>query len=138
MYSVYEVRNNDSISSIADIFGISEEELIALNKANFYPGNFIVVPNTLTYEIKKGDNLYMIAKKYGISLDELISLNGLDKEDYIYPGEILKIPKNNNYITKEGDTIKDILKFSNIEDLLNKNSEIYLVPNQIIFYTKEY
>ena len=80
----------------------------------------------------------MIAKKYGISLDELISLNGLDKEDYIYPGEILKIPKNNNYITKEGDTIKDILKFSNIEDLLNKNSEIYLVPNQIIFYTKEY
>ncbi len=144
MYNVYQVRYDDTMDSIASAFGITKDELAMLNNINNLTyGDFIVVPNSsndfFKYEIKKGDNLYGIASKYGTTIENLISLNGLNKNDYIYPGEVLLIPKSKigRYEVKEGDTLNKILALTSIEDILDNNSNIYLLPNQVILYTKE-
>ena len=44
----------------------------------------------------------------------------------------------NFYITKNNDTIKTILENTNlpIEEIINQNDNIYLVPDQLIIYKK--
>lgn len=143
MFNVYQVKFRDTLSSIAKDFGITEDELKMINGIDGIKfGDFIVVPSKnklLKYEIKNGDTLYSIAANYNVPLDILISLNGLNKDDYIYPGEKIMIPNNDLgvYQTKENGTLNDLLKISNLEDLLRQNSNIYLIPNQLIYYTKE-
>ncbi|MBR1376401.1 MAG: LysM peptidoglycan-binding domain-containing protein [Bacilli bacterium] len=144
MYNVYQVKINDTLDSIANNFGISKEELISINNmnGNVSYGDFLVVPNNntnfMSYTIVKGDTLYSIASRYNVSLDSILNLNGLNKEDYIYPGEVIMIPRNGvgSYVVKEGDTLNDIINMSSLDDVLRMNERIYLLPNQLIVYTK--
>ena len=144
MYSVYQVNFNDTLDSIANNFGITKEELIALNtiNGNIAYGDYIVVPanksNFMEYTIQKGDNIYSIAEKYNVSVNSILNMNGLNKDDYIYPGDTLMIPRNGmgSYVVKEGDTMLDIIRLSDINDIIDMNERIYLLPNQLIMYTK--
>lgn len=144
MYSVYQVNFNDTLDSIANNFGITREELIAINNINgsISYGDYIVVPangtNFMEYKVQKGDSVYSIAERFNVSVDSILNINGLNRDDYIYPGDIMMIPKNGvgTYIVKEGDTILDIIKLSDINDVINMNERIYLLPNQLIMYTK--
>ena len=64
-------------------------------------------------------------------------INGMNNS-FIRPGQIIKVPKRDVslFLTREGDTIQSIAneKGIKIEDLLNYNDNIYLLPNQIIIY----
>ena len=92
------------------------------------------------YKVKSGDNMYTISKEYDINVDDLLTLNGLNKNDYIYPNQEIMVPTGlyNFYITKNNDTIKTILENTNlpIEEIINQNDNIYLVPDQLIIYKK--
>ena len=144
MYNVYQVKFNDTLDTIANAFGISKEELLSINnmKGNIGYGDFIVVPtnksNFVNYTIKKGDTIYGIASMYNVPVDNILSINGLNKDDYIYPGENIMIPRIGvgTYLVQEGDTIKDVIKYSNMDDIMMMNDKIYLLPNQLITYTK--
>jgi len=146
MYRVYQVKNGDTISKIAESLNISSQELINLNSLNneVTPGQLIVVPNQNTifesYTVVKGDNLYDIARRYNISVEDLISLNGIDSDDYIYPGESILVPKNDIdvYITKESETITDLSNKLGVGlmDIVSQNEKIYLLPEQLIIYRK--
>ena len=142
MYDVYQVKFNDTVDSIADKYNISVQELFNLNgKTDFRYGDLIVVPkpnNYMKYVILEGDTLYNIANKTGSDLNTILNINGLSKEDYIYPGETISIPKDNVgvYVTLEGDTLNNLLSKSSLEDILRQNMNIYLLPNQMIMYTK--
>ncbi len=102
-----------------------------LNKNPFYD----------TYKIKKGDSLYKISKEYNVNTKLLAELNGLDETDYIYPEQILLIPRKevSYYITKDGDTIKNISNIFDVSeyDLISQNETIYLLPEQMIYYSKK-
>ena len=144
MYNVYQVMFGDTLESIANKYGITIEELISINgNGDIGYGDFIVVPSKVSdfmnYTIQKGDTLYSISRKYNVPVDSIISLNGLNQDDYLYPNEVIIIPKSsiNTYVVKEGDTLTDILKFTTMEELLNRNDKIYLLPNQLIVYGKE-
>lgn len=144
MYNVYQVKFNDTLDSIANNFGITKEELISINNmGDIKYGDLIVVPSNVSnftnYTVEKGDTLYSIATRFNVSVDSLLSLNGLNKDDYIYPGENIIIPKNGVgiYIVKEGDTLSDIISRSSLNDIVGMNNKIYLLPNQLIVYTKE-
>lgn|SRR5574344_81018 len=150
MYNIYQVQNGDTLASIARMYGTTDDFLIAINGfPNNYiltPGMNIVVPSVqneifFKYIVQKGDNLYSIATKYGIDLDYLIMINGLNKNDYIYPNQELIVPNKNVgiFLTKDGDTINSVLEKLNISinDLLNQNANIYLMPEQLIIYKKE-
>ena len=144
MYNVYQVKFGDTLDSIANNFGITKEELISINNiGNIKYGDFIVVPsnvsNFINYTVEKGDTLYSIATRFNTSVDSLLSLNGLNKDDYIYPGENIIVPKSEIgvYLVKEGDTLSNIISKSSLNDITGMNSKIYLLPNQLIVYTKE-
>lgn len=139
MYSVYEVKKNESLNDIAKKLNISLEELISLNNNinTIKEGQLIIIPNGNqynTYVVKKGDNLYNIAKRYNVDEKTIELLNGLKENEYIYPGQKLLIPKDNVYITKENDSVKKLLD-SGIE--LDNLYNIYLQKDQIIFYKKD-
>ena len=139
MYSVYEVRKNESLNDIANKLNISLEELVGLNNNvnTIKQGQLIIIPNGNqynTYVVKKGDNLYSIAKRYNVDEKTIELLNGLKENEYIYPGQKLLIPKDNVYVTKENDTVKKLLDSGiTLDNLYN----IYLQNDQIIFYKKD-
>ena len=139
MYSVYEVKKNESLNDIANKLNISLEELVGLNNNvnTIKQGQLIIIPNGNqynTYVVKKGDNLYNIAKRYNVEEKTIELLNGLKENEYIYPGQKLLIPKDNVYVTKENDTVKKLLDSGiTLDNLYN----IYLENDQIIFYKKD-
>ena len=139
MYSVYEVKKNESLNDIANKLNISLEELVSLNNNinTIKQGQLIIIPNGNqynTYVVKKGDNLYSIARRYNIDEKTLELLNGLKENEYIYPGQKILIPKDNVYVTKENDTVKKLLDSGiTLDNLYN----IYLQNDQIIFYKKD-
>ena len=95
--SLYIVRGGDTLSGIAEMFGVSVN---TIRWANDIPkGGTIAVGQTLTilpitsvrYTIKKGDTLAAIAKRYSGDVDEIVSYNGLEPDE-LTPGTEILIP----------------------------------------------
>lgn len=141
MYSIYEVKKNETLDDIANKLNISVQEIMNLNNNlnNVIEGQLIIIPTTSNYNVyvvKKGDNLYNIAKRYGVDVKSIELLNGLKENEYIYPEQKLLIPTSKIYITRENDTIKQLLNNGiTLEEL--KDNDIYLQQDQIIFYKKD-
>ena len=93
------------------------------------------------YTVKKGDNLYEIAKNNGVDYTLLLQINGLDEGDYIYPNQTIMLPKKgiNIYMTKNDDTLDYVIKKMGItlDELLKENENIYLRPEQILFFREK-
>ena len=97
--SSYTVKRGDSLSEVADRFGVS---LSALKSANRLTSNTIRIGQELTipgaqsvaaseHKISRGETLSEIAVRYSISLSSLRSANDLSN-DRIRVGQVLKIP----------------------------------------------
>lgn len=95
--SSYTVRSGDTISGIAQRFGLSMDTVISFNgiqdARNLSVGTVLTVPDSdgLKYRVRRGDYLGGIAKKNGIALNELLDSNGLETS-VIVPGQELFIP----------------------------------------------
>lgn len=98
---IYVVKQGDSIYSIANMFGVSYEKIVADNQlAN--PNNLVVgqtlvilVPN-ITYTLKAGDRLTDIAKTYNVTLEELLRANQqLLTPNSVNIGDVITIPLQN-------------------------------------------
>lgn len=114
---VYIVKAGDSLYSIAKKYGVSVNDLIAINnlksnalsigqhlKIPYRSGSVIPIgsscygegynePSYVTYVVRSGDNLYNIARKYGVSVDSIKKLNNLTSNS-LSIGQILKIKEN--------------------------------------------
>lgn len=147
MYEIYKINANDTLSSIANNYNTTEEELIKINgisiTSKIEPNNLIITPkneniNYEYYTVKKEDNIYQIANKHDIDYKLLLKMNGLDQDDYIYPNQTILLPRKDKkmYLTKEGDTINTLIENfeTNIDNLLKKNNTIYLEEDQIIIF----
>ena len=146
---IYIVRQGVTLESIASFYNIPASEIIRANNLQ-YPYTLtndmaLNIPVSITnifdyYNIKQGDTLYSIAEKNNISVNNLSSINGLDVNEYIYPGQTILIPKPNvvTYITSMGDTLTKVAEFFNTtkQDIINNNSNIYLLPEQLIVLRK--
>ncbi len=149
MFFKYEIKNGDSLKSIANRYHTTKEMLKNINNIYFEDklraGSEIIVPSNQViyfdkYLINSGDTLYGIASKVNSNPELIASINGMNMDDYIYPGNTLLIPKKNfnYYLTKEGDTLNSVSEIfnSSINNLLNNNSTIYLLPGQIMVLKK--
>ena len=79
----YVVKSGDTLYKIANLFGITVDEL---KKANNLTSNLLsigqrlFIPKTSTYEtytVKKGDTLYSIAREFNTTVTALQTLNNL-------------------------------------------------------------
>ena len=129
--SDYVVRSGDSLSGIANRFGVRLSDLLAANDLRvtsvIFPGQHLTVPGAATgaaaatagnYTIQSGDSLFAIATRHHVSLAALLSANNLRATSMIYPGQRLTIPGGTstgspattagNYTVRSGDSLSGI------------------------------
>lgn len=96
--STYIVREGDSLSAIADMFGVSVN---TIRWANDLGGKgpikkdqiLVILPvSGVKHVVKKGDTVASIAKKYKADEAEIIDFNGLDDDHPLILGEEVIVP----------------------------------------------
>lgn len=107
--SHYFVIPGDTMFTIAQIYGITVENLIEINPHIPDPnvlvvGDVLCVPGfrrpvtcpegwQVRYEVEYGETMYSIAQKFNISVEELIAGNPhIPNPDILYPFDVLCIP----------------------------------------------
>jgi len=96
--SVYTVRDGDSLSQIAEMFGVTTNTILWANDIprgkSIQPGDTLVILPVVgvRYIVKKGDTIGSIAKKYDGDAEEIISYNQLASATDLTVGETLVIP----------------------------------------------
>lgn len=103
-YVVYEIKNGDTLYSIARRYNTKVDSIKAYNNLlnNFLrPGDVIQIPITPieteynTYTVQKGDTLYSIARKYDTTIADILAINN-NLSSILQVGEVIKIPKKTN------------------------------------------
>lgn len=96
--SIYVVREGDSLSQIAEMFGVTANTILWANdikSANLIqPGDsLIILPiSGVRYIVKDGDTLASIAKAYHGNVEDMIAYNGLASASDIRAGQTVVIP----------------------------------------------
>lgn len=103
--SVYVVREGDTLSQIAEMYGVSVNTIKwsnDLNSSTVKPGQTLVIlpVSGVKHIVAKGDTLASIAKKYKGDLEEIAAYNGISADsplaigsEVIVPdGEVVHIP----------------------------------------------
>ena len=108
--ATYVVTEGDTVSSIADTFGIPTPAILTLNglswNALLHPGQVLKLSAEPTkkaaasparvagsgYLVQKGETLSTIADRLGISTTALGAANGMDDSATIYAGQMIRIP----------------------------------------------
>lgn len=95
--SVYTVRDGDTLSQIASMFGVSINTIIWSNNIHggvIHPGDTLVIlPITgVRHTIAKGETLASLAKDFKANADEIAQYNGLDASAPLAVGTSIIIP----------------------------------------------
>ena len=106
--SVYVVRSGDSISQIADMFGVSVNTILLANDMKkgekLVPGDvLLILPiSGLEHTVTKGQTLKSIAKLYKADINDIIFYNGLTDDTQLAVGDKIMIP-GGDMIDEGGD-----------------------------------
>lgn len=91
----YQVRRGDTLSAIANRYGVTVDQLRAANNLR---GSTIIAGQTLKipiasaeHVVASGEVLWTIALRYRVTAAEIMRTNGL-RSDVIHPGQRLRIP----------------------------------------------
>ena len=82
-YSVYQVQRGDTISGIAERYGVTVDTIFSVNDIqaarSIQPAQLLKIPTMsgILYQTKTGDSVDTVAEAHGISPDRLIVTNGL-------------------------------------------------------------
>lgn len=104
----YLVPRGDTLSAIAQRFGVSVSALAAANGISnpdlIYAGNYLTIPaggtaasggggaGDGTFTVQPGDTLSSLAAQLGVSVSALAAANGVTDPDLIYAGKVMRIP----------------------------------------------
>jgi LysM repeat protein len=121
------IQPGETLSQIADEYGTSVDDLIALNGIqnpdSIWAGEKLLVPDGgassstgtsasvgagSSYTVQAGDSLSAIADYLGVRLQAIVDLNGLPDPDHIFAGQLLSIPGRVGGGTYRGTTDPDI------------------------------
>jgi LysM repeat protein len=101
--TTHTVQPGETLSQIAQQYGATEAELLALNDLDepdtIIVGQQLVVPTLATFapaapgqhRVQAGETLSEIAKQYGITLEQLMTVNDIADPDSVYSGQLLEI-----------------------------------------------
>ncbi|WFE68421.1 LysM peptidoglycan-binding domain-containing protein [Thiomicrospira sp. R3] len=145
----HQVARGESLSVIAQQYGVSINDIIKWNNLN--PRQPLQIAQTLEirqgkighkieHQVREGESLWVIARRYNVTVNELLNWNRLSNASLIRPGtklDIWQAGPNNIYTVRRGDTIWDIARNYNItsNDLMrynNMNQNQFLRPGQVL------
>lgn len=107
--ATYVVQPGDTVSSIANRFGLRTVDVLTRNglswRSVIYPGQKLrlaggaaavtpkapAAPATTTHVVAAGDTVFAIAAKHGTTVDAVLAANGLTRASVIYPGQKLAL-----------------------------------------------
>ncbi len=105
-YPIYIVQPGDTLTTIAERFGVPVEDIIRLNRIQnqdfLAPGDQLLIPGlegiqgtltTVTAQI--GDTLDSISKEYSVSKNFIIQINRITSPSEVYAGASLILPTPN-------------------------------------------
>ncbi|OGY53506.1 MAG: hypothetical protein A2912_05995 [Candidatus Buchananbacteria bacterium RIFCSPLOWO2_01_FULL_40_23b] len=110
----YTVQIGDTISEIADKFGISVNTILWENNLSAYslirPSDKLTILPTsgLQHKVVRGETLNIIAKKYGVEPEKIIEFNKLASAADIRLGEKLMIPGGKKIISAPSYSIRSL------------------------------
>jgi len=94
--SVYEVREGDTLSQIADMFEVSVNTIRWANdfSGSIQPGQkLVILPVTgITHTVKYGGNIQDVADIYDADVTEIALFNGLDSSVELEAGDEIIVP----------------------------------------------
>lgn len=96
--SVYVVREKDTLSEIADMYGVTTNTILWANDISkatgIKPGDTLVILPIVgvRHTVVKGETLGTIVKKYDADIEEVLEYNGLNAEDGLASGSVILIP----------------------------------------------
>jgi len=95
--STYVVRPGDTLSGIAEMFGVSANTIVWANNMTSRTlkvgQELVILPITgVKHTVKSGDTLQSIAQKYKADLNDILSYNGLETGSKIAVGDVIIIP----------------------------------------------
>lgn len=96
--SSYVVREGDTVSSIAKMFGVSVNTVIwanNINRTSVLPvgQNLVILPIIgINYTVQRGDTIKGIVLKYKADLDEVLRYNDLTLQSTLVTGQTILIP----------------------------------------------
>ncbi|UQB01743.1 phage tail tip lysozyme [Pediococcus pentosaceus] len=123
---VYTIKSGDTLSGIAQNFGVSVSNLQTWNNISnaneIYAGQTLLIYNSnggggskVSYTVQSGDTLSGIAARFGVSVSQLSSWNGISDPNKIYIGQVLSVYTSGysgggskSYTIQSGDTLSSI------------------------------
>jgi LysM repeat protein len=94
--SLYVVRQGDSLSQIAEMFGVSINTIVWANNIRGpirEDDKLVILPiSGVSHKVAKGDTVRSIAAKYKADADEVLAYNDMRPNDSLEVGSILIIP----------------------------------------------
>jgi murein DD-endopeptidase MepM/ murein hydrolase activator NlpD len=95
--SVYVVREGDTLSAIAQMFGVSVNTIAWANDIRggriSVGQQLVILPiSGVSHKVAKGDTLQSIAKKYKADLGEILAYNGLASNAKLALGDVVIVP----------------------------------------------
>lgn len=101
---VYRVKRGDTLSQIAQNYGVSVQQLVRWNGIQnpnlIFVGQRLIINRTqqetnecghIIYRVRRGDNLYRIARRFGVTIQSIVRLNNIRNPHWIYVGQLLRI-----------------------------------------------
>lgn len=94
---IYVVKEGDSLWSISNRFGVSQQEIIRANglitTQYLVIGQAIIIPSVQKrYTVKPGDSIWSISRQFNVSQSAIIAANNLTNPNAINAGDVLIIP----------------------------------------------
>ncbi|HEX2183338.1 MAG TPA: LysM peptidoglycan-binding domain-containing protein [Rubrobacteraceae bacterium] len=99
----YIVQPGDTLSEIAEDFGLSVDDLVRFNRIRdpdvIFVGQIVCAPlaapglgTIAVWIVRPGDTLSEIGERFGVSAEQIAQHNGIRDPDLIFPGQRLRIP----------------------------------------------
>lgn len=118
--SIYVVREGDSLSEIAEMFGVSTDTVIWNNNLKgqtINPGQTLTIlpVSGVKHTVVSGDTLSSIAKKYGGKVDTIEDFNTIPKDGLLAVGAEVIVPGGKITTSKTSSSqVKTVAGASNI------------------------